>query len=67
MPLNELEMLVARYGHHVVRWLGQPERSGEDTMAWTLLDRGAQPIFCLAIANETRRVRVRPRTALSRA
>lgn len=110
MPLNELEMLVARCGHHVValghatalcrdlgfssrvlvglepcaeerwveiaaeaadltigvrdadrsvRWLGQPEHVGEDTMAWTLPERGAQPIFWLELANETRRVRVR--------
>lgn len=42
-----------------VRWLGQPERVSEDTMAWTLPDRGAQPVSWLEIASETRRVRVR--------
>ncbi|HEX5179685.1 MAG TPA: hypothetical protein VFW04_10160 [Gemmatimonadaceae bacterium] len=110
MPLNELEILVARCGHDVVafglattlcrnlgfscrllvglepraeeqwveiaagsadltigirdpdrsvRWLGQPERLSEDTLAWTLPDRGAQPVSWLEIASETRRVRVR--------
>ena len=48
-----------RDADHSVLWLGEPERVSEDTLSWTLPERGAQPVLWLEISNETQRVRVR--------